>query len=72
MTLRELRLQAGMTRAQLAANAGVNFFTVCNIEQGRGRRRPRQATLTRLAWALGVEVGMIELPRRGRPEAKDV
>ncbi len=63
MTLRDLRQQAGMTQQQLATKAGVDMFTVANLEQRRVKR-PQQAMLTRLAWALGVSVDMIELPCR--------
>ncbi len=62
-TLKDLRRQAGMTQQQLATRAGVDLFTVANLEQGRVKR-PYQGTLKKVAAALGVSADMIELPCR--------
>lgn len=52
--LRRLRTSAGMTQAQLAAQAAVGLRTVRDLE--RGGVRPRAASLRRLASALGIDV----------------
>ncbi len=67
-TLRHLRQQAGMTQQQLATQAGLDLFTIANLEQGRVKR-PHQGTLRKLACALGVAVEMIELPKEEAADA---
>jgi transcriptional regulator with XRE-family HTH domain len=52
--LRRLRKQSGLSQAALSEHAGVPQPTISNIESGR--REPHQATLRKLAAALGVEV----------------
>ncbi len=59
--VRKLRLQAGLTQAELALGAGVTVETVARLERVlRGRAsanaNPSLETLSRLATALGVEV----------------
>ncbi len=59
--VRRLRLEAGLTQAELAAGAGVTVETVARLERVlRGRAsanaNPSLETLTRLAAALGVDV----------------
>lgn len=58
--VRRLRLQAGLTQAELALGAGVTVETVARLERVlRGRAsanaNPSLETLSRLATALGVE-----------------
>ena len=50
-TLRELRVQAVLTQAELARKAKVSRTTVIAAEKGR---RPRPRTIRALAEALGV------------------
>jgi transcriptional regulator with XRE-family HTH domain len=52
--LRELREQRGLTREQLAVQAGLTARTLGNLE--RGRTRPHRSTCAVLAAALGVPV----------------
>lgn len=72
--VRKLRLEAGLTQAELAAGAGVTVETVARLERVlRGRAsanaNPSLETLTRLAAALGVEVTDLLAPARGsRPK----
>ncbi|MBN2197565.1 MAG: helix-turn-helix transcriptional regulator [Polyangiaceae bacterium] len=59
--VRRLRIEAGLTQAELAAGAGVTVETVARLERVlRGRAsanaNPSLETLTRLAAALGVEI----------------
>lgn len=49
--LRERRLEAGLTQAELAAAAGLNAATVSHLESGKTDPQPR--SLKRLAAALG-------------------
>ncbi|MBR7828431.1 helix-turn-helix domain-containing protein [Actinospica sp. MGRD01-02] len=72
--LRRLRTSAGLTQAQLAAQAAVGVRTVRDLE--RGGVRPRAASLRRLAAALGIDADQLdELAhgdfRTGRPPAAD-
>ncbi len=71
--VRELRLAAGMTQAELASRAGVTVETVARLERVlRGRSsanaNPSLETLARLSEALGVEVTeLLSAPTRPRP-----
>lgn len=71
--VRELRLQTGVTQAELAARAGVTVETVARLERVlRGRSsanaNPSLETLGRLSAALGVEVAeLLAPPGRSRP-----
>lgn len=73
--VRQLRVQAGMTQAQLASRAGVTVETVARLERVlRGRSsanaNPSLETLARLSGALGVEVAeLLAAPKR--PRARD-
>ncbi len=53
--LRELRIAAGLTQAQLADRAGMHLHGLTKLEQGD--REPAWATVLDLARALGVGVG---------------
>lgn len=53
IVLREKRLAAGLTQAELAERAKVSDATVSNLERGIGRR-PNVGTVRRLADALGL------------------
>lgn len=69
----KLRVQAGMTQAELAARAGVTVETVARLERVlRGRSsansNPSLETLARLSSALGVEVAeLLSTPLRPKP-----
>ena len=71
--VRQLRVQAGMTQAELAARAGVTVETVARLERVvRGRSsansNPSLETLARLSSALGVEVAdLLSLPGKTKP-----
>ena len=56
--LRRLRTSAGLTQAQLAAQASVGIRTVRDLE--RGEARPRASSLNRLATALGIDVEQLD------------
>ena len=56
--LRRLRTSAGLTQAQLAAQASVGIRTVRDLE--RGEARPRASSLHRLATALGIDVEQLD------------
>lgn len=73
--VRQLRLQAGVTQAELAARAGVTVETVARLERVlRGRSsanaNPSLETLARLSGALGVEVADLLLPP-AKPRQRD-
>jgi transcriptional regulator with XRE-family HTH domain len=53
LNVRKLRLAAGLTQEQLAAEAGMERSYVSDLE--RGTRNPSVAALGRLAAALEVE-----------------
>lgn len=68
--LRELRIAAGLTQAQLAEKAGMHLHGFTKIEYGD--REPAWATVLDLAAALGVDVSEFLGPDdqsapRGRP-----
>jgi transcriptional regulator with XRE-family HTH domain len=72
--VKQLRLEAGLTQAELASRAGVTVETVARLERVlRGRSsansNPSLETLVRLASALGVEVSeLLSEPSRPRPK----
>ena len=43
-----------MTQRRLADFSGVSHPTICNIE--RGKRKPQESTINKLAKAMGVDV----------------
>lgn len=55
--LKRIRLERRKTRAQLAELAGVSYFTIRNIEEGRNAAS--EATAFKLADALECEPGEI-------------
>lgn len=55
MSLRSLRVRAGLSQRALAVRAGVHWTTIAGIE-GVAQRLPRPSTRRRLADALGVGV----------------
>lgn len=59
--LRALRLQAGLSVPELAANAGVAASTVLLIEN-EGIGKPRMATMRKLAAALGRGLQEVDWP----------
>lgn len=71
--VRALRIEAGITQAELAANAGVTVETVARLERVlRGRSsanaNPSLETLARLGEALGVEVAqLLDTPSKIKP-----
>jgi transcriptional regulator with XRE-family HTH domain len=72
--VRKLRIDAGLTQAELAGGAGVTVETVARLERVlRGRpsanANPSLETLIRLAAALGVEVTDLLAPSKSaRPK----
>jgi transcriptional regulator with XRE-family HTH domain len=66
--LRRLRGDAGVSRAQLAAAAGVDLAYVCRIEDGR--ERPSLDVIVRLAMVLGADVSTRLYPNTG-PSIRD-
>jgi transcriptional regulator with XRE-family HTH domain len=75
--VRGLRIDAGLTQAELAANAGVTVETVARLERVlRGRSsanaNPSLETLARLSEALGVELcELLDAPTKSRPRGGD-
>jgi len=72
--VRKLRIQAGLTQAELAARAGVTVETVARLERVlRGRAsanaNPSLETMERIATSLGVEVAdLLSAPSKLRPK----
>ncbi|MCS6915161.1 MAG: L-histidine N(alpha)-methyltransferase [Myxococcales bacterium] len=62
--LRERREQAGLTRAELAARAGLSETTIKNLETGR--QPPTRASLMRLLAVAELRLGSENLPGVGR------
>lgn len=56
--VQSLRMLAGMSQFQLAAESGVKLTTLCNIEQGV-TQDPKVNTVAALAKSLGVTVGQL-------------
>jgi len=71
--VRRLRIQAGLTQAELAARAGVTVETVARLERVlRGRlsanANPSLETMERIGTALGVEVAeLLSAPTKSKP-----
>ncbi len=72
LRLKELRVGAGLSQAQLAERAGLHLHGLTKLEQGD--REPSWATVTALADALGVSCEALREPpagdvrqQRGRP-----
>lgn len=71
--VRRLRIQAGLTQAELAARAGVTVETVARLERVlRGRvsanANPSLETMERIGSALGVDVSeLLSMPTKRRP-----
>ena len=68
--VRRLRIQAGLTQAELAARAGVTVETIARLERVlRGRlsanANPSLETMERIGTALGVEVSELLSARYG-------
>lgn len=57
--LRQRRLQAGLTRAELARRSGVDRHTITRLERGTAKGAPRASTLAALASALGADVHVL-------------
>jgi transcriptional regulator with XRE-family HTH domain len=55
--IRRLRIRAGLSQEQLAERAATDLSQVGGLE--RGMRNPTYTTLSRLAAALGTDVGAI-------------
>jgi transcriptional regulator with XRE-family HTH domain len=72
--VRRLRIQAGLTQAELASRAGVTVETVARLERVlRGRlsanANPSLETMERIATALGVEVAeLLSAPTKNKPK----
>jgi transcriptional regulator with XRE-family HTH domain len=71
--VRQLRIQVGLTQAELAARAGVTVETVARLERVlRGRvsanANPSLETMERIGTALGVEASeLLSAPSKVRP-----
>jgi transcriptional regulator with XRE-family HTH domain len=72
--VRRLRIQAGLTQAELAARAGVTVETIARLERVlRGRlsanANPSLETMERIGTALGVEVSeLLSAPGKQKPK----
>jgi transcriptional regulator with XRE-family HTH domain len=64
--LRALRLNPGLTQAELAQRAGVSEFTVVRLETGKDKR-PHPSTRRKLAAALGVAIAEVDELRGDGP-----
>ena len=53
MNLKEKRIEAGLTQAELAEKVGVNQPQICKIE--RGESRPDVLTAKRIAKVLNID-----------------
>lgn len=58
LTLKRMRLRAGLTQQELALAAGINVITISRAE--RGVQRPHRSNLQRLADVLEVTLSEIE------------
>ncbi|WP_051142600.1 helix-turn-helix domain-containing protein [Gryllotalpicola ginsengisoli] len=69
--LRRLRSSLGLTQEQLALLTGINPSNLGKIE--RGTANPSLATMTRIAVALGVDLGTLlsGVPPLPEPDAAD-
>lgn len=59
-TLKEIRENQFITQTELSTKSGVSRDGINRIENGK--QKPRFSTIIKLAKALGVEPGDIELP----------
>lgn len=72
--VRRLRIQAGLTQAELASRAGVTVETIARLERVlRGRlsanANPSLETMERIGTALGVEVAeLLSAPTKQKPK----
>ena len=68
IAVRELRIDLGLSQAQLSVRSGVCLSTICRIESGHGW--PCERSSRRLAKALGVSrqrfEELLDLPIEGR------
>jgi len=60
--LRELRLAAGLTQAELARRTGIHRPNIARVEAGR--HTPSLETLARIANAIGVSTTHVLVPRK--------
>jgi|TARA_R110002126_G_scaffold227100_1_gene371710 transcriptional regulator with XRE-family HTH domain len=58
--LKKIRLEEGMTRADISQKSGVAASTIMNYELGR---HPQLDALERLAEVLGYEIDLIRLEK---------
>lgn len=65
--LKELRTEAGLSQAKLAANAGMSLAGVTQLEQGL--RQPTWVSIQALADALGVATDAFRSKAKPRPRA---
>lgn len=65
LSLRDWRLQRGMTQAQLAQAAGIGLTSVRELEHER--RPPKYPTMLRLADALEVHFSRVRWPNVAAP-----
>ncbi|MFI5342158.1 MAG: helix-turn-helix domain-containing protein [Candidatus Methylomirabilales bacterium] len=56
MTLKKLRIKAGLTQEELAKKGGVTYAYISMLESG-AKKNPSLALVKKLAKALGVTVG---------------
>jgi len=61
-SLRDYRLQSGLTQAELAEETGIRVATLSSLENGQSQAR--EATLTSLAKALGVDLETLRAATR--------
>ncbi len=69
LVLRRARLRAGLSQAQLAAQAGTSQATVSAYESGR--KQPSVATLDRLLGATGCRLTVAPARRSGRERTRE-
>src|SRR5574341_1755485 len=65
MRLRTIREEKGLTQEQLAVRAGMSQEYIARLETGT-KANPSLASLTRLADALGVEIGALFEQKRAK------
>ena len=61
-TLEELRKKRDLSQRKLSKISGIRFETLSRLEAGK--QRPHKSTITKLAMALRVDEGTIELAFR--------
>lgn len=62
--VREMRMQAGLTQAELSERSGVHRITIANIE--RQKRQPSATTISLLSSALGVDEAVLAGSKKPR------